>query len=171
MPKQVENDDQKTKFIMFDNNIQLSKCSTIHIETGDEIIRCSDMINLLGIYIDNNLTFKEHIKKKCQVARYNLHNIRSLHGQLNSRTTQTLIYGLVMSHLDYTNAIYSTLPASTIRPLIKLQNLAAKLVLNIRGRDTSLTNTRHIIGFPLKKGQYTNVIPSYTLVYMELDQA
>ena len=39
------------------------KCSTKHIEIGDEIIGCSDMINLPGIYMDNNLTFKEHIKK------------------------------------------------------------------------------------------------------------
>ena len=32
------------------------------------------MINLLGIDIDNNLSFREHIKKKCKVAMYNLHN-------------------------------------------------------------------------------------------------
>ena len=112
--------DRKTN-IMYGNNIQVSKCSTKHIEFGDEIIGCSDMINILGIYIGNNLTFKEHIKKKCNVAMYNLHNVRSLCGQLNSKTAQTLIYGLVMSHLDYTNAIYSTLPDSTIRPLIRVQ--------------------------------------------------
>ena len=63
--------DQKTKFIMYGNNIQLSKCSTKHIELGDEIIGCSDMINLLGIYIDNNLTYKGHIKKNCNGAMYN----------------------------------------------------------------------------------------------------
>ena len=63
------------------------------------------MINLLGIDIDNNLSFKEHIKKKCKVAMDNLHNIRSLHEHLNNKTTQTLIYGLVMSQLDIINAI------------------------------------------------------------------
>ena len=68
------------------------------------------MINLPGIDIDNNLAFKEHIKKKCKVAMHNFHNIRSLHEHLNNKTTQTLIYGLVMSHLDYINATYSTLP-------------------------------------------------------------
>ena len=144
--------DQKTKFIMYGNNIQLSKCSTKHIEVGDEITGYSDMINLLGIYIDNNLTFMEHIKKKCNVAIYNLHNIRSLHGQLNSKTTQTLIYGLVTSHLDYANVIYSTLPASKIRHLIRVQNLAPKLVLNSRDRDTSSTNIRHILHWlPIKE--------------------
>ena len=101
--------DQKTKFIMYGNNVQLSKCSTKHIKIGDEIIGSSNMINLLGIGIDNNLSFKEHIKKKCKVAMYNLHNIRSLHGPLNNKTTKTLIYGLVTSHLDYINAIFSNI--------------------------------------------------------------
>ena len=79
---------------------------------------------------------------------YNLHNIRSLHVQLNSKTTQILIYGLVTSHLGYINAIFSTLPASAIRPLIRVQNLAHKLVLNSRDRDTSLMNTKQILHWP-----------------------
>ena len=116
---------QKTKFSMYGNNVQLSKCSTKHIKICDEIIGGSDMINFLGINIDNNLSFKEHIKKECKVAIYNLHNIRSLREHLNNKTTQTLIHGLVTSHLDYINAIFSTLPASTIRPMIGAQNLAA----------------------------------------------
>ena len=53
--------DQKTKFIMYGNNV-LQK----HIKIGDEIIGGSEMINFLGIDIDNNLSFKEHIKKKMQ---------------------------------------------------------------------------------------------------------
>ena len=124
--------DQKTKFIMYGNNVQLSKCSTKHIKINDEIIVGSEKINLLGIDIDNNLTFKEHIKKKCKIAMYNLYTLRSLQEHLNNKTTQTLIYGLVTSHLDYINAIYSTLPASRTIPLNRIQNLAAKLVLNGR---------------------------------------
>ena len=147
-PNRLKMNDQKTKFIMYGNNVQLSKCSTKHIKIGDEIIGGSEMINLLGINIDNNLSFKEHIKKKCKVAMYKLHNIRSLHEHLNNRTTQTLIYGLVTSHLDYINAIFSTLLVSTIRPLIRAQNLAAKLVLNSRDKDTELRLNKYFIGYP-----------------------
>ena len=51
---------------MYGNKIQLAKCSTKHIIIGEETIVGSDKINLLGIDIDKNLTFKEHIKKKMQ---------------------------------------------------------------------------------------------------------
>ena len=143
--KRLKMNDQKTMLTMYRNNVKLSKCSTKHIKISDEIIGHSKMINLLGIDIDNNLSFKEHIKKKCKVAMYNLHNIRSLCEHLNTKTTQTLIYGLVMPYLDYINAIFSTLPASTIRPLTKAQNLAAKLVLNSRDKETSSTKDKQIL--------------------------
>ena len=143
---------QKTKFIMYGNKAQLSKCSTKYIKIGDGIIGDSDMINPLGIYIDNNLSFKEHIQKKCKVAMYNLHHIGSLHEYLNNKTTQTLIYGLVTSHLDYINATFSTLPASTISPFFRAQNLAAKLVLNIRDKDIRSTKAKQILHWlPIKE--------------------
>ena len=64
--KRLKMNDQKTKFIMYGNNVQLSTCSTKHIKIGDEVIGGSEMINLLGINIDNNLAFKEHIKKNAR---------------------------------------------------------------------------------------------------------
>ena len=136
---------QKTNFIMYGNNVQLSKCSTKHIKIGDEIIVGIEKINLLGTDIDNNLTFKEHIKKKCKTAMYNLYNIRSLQQYLNNKTTQTLICGLVTSHLDYINAIYSTLPASTTKPLNRIQNLAAKLVLNSSNKEISSSKAKQAL--------------------------
>ena len=163
--------DQMTNFITYGNNVQLAKCSTKHIKIGDEIIVGSDKINLLGIDIDKNLTFKEHIKKKCNKTTYNLYSIRSLRQHLNNKTTQTLIYGLVTSHLDYKNAIYSTLPASITKPLNRIQNLAAKLVLNNRTKRSAHPRlNRHFIGCPLERGQYTRVLAFYTLAYMEGDQ-
>ena len=137
--------DQKTNFIMYGNNVQLAKCSTKHIKIGDEIIVGSEKINLLGIDIDKNLTFKKHIKRKCKIAMYNLYSIRSLRQHLNNKTTQTLIYGLVTSHLDYMNAIYSTLPASITKPLNRIQNLAAKLVLNNRDEEISSSRAKQAL--------------------------
>ena len=76
---------------------------------------------------------------------YNLYSIRSLRQHLNNKTTQTLIYGLVTSHLDYMNAIYSTLPASITKPLNKIQNLAAKLVLNNRDKEISSSKAKQAL--------------------------
>ena len=76
---------------------------------------------------------------------YNLYSIRSLRQHLNNKTTQTLIYGLVTSHLDYMNAIYSTLPVSITKPLNRIQNLAAKLVLNNRDEEISSSKAKQAL--------------------------
>ena len=163
--------DQKTNFIMYGNNVQLAKCSTKHIKVGEETIVGSDKINLLGIDIDKNLTFKEHIKKKCKTAMYNLYNIRSLRQHLNNKTTQTLIYGLVTSHLDYINAIYSTLPASTTKPLNRIQNLAAKLALNSRDKDISSSKAKQALHWlPIRERLIYKCLTILHLAYMEWDQ-
>ena len=44
-------------------------------------------------------------------------------------TAQTLVLGIVMSHLDYSNAIFSGLPDKDIANLQRIQYACAKLVL------------------------------------------
>ncbi len=44
--------------------------------------------------------------------------------------TQLLVQALVLSRLDYCNALLAGLPASSIRPLQLIQNAAARLIFN-----------------------------------------
>jgi len=48
----------------------------------------------------------------------------------------------VLSHLDYCNAILAGLPSSTLAPLQRVQNTAARLVLDLKPRD-HLTSAYH----------------------------
>ena len=48
-----------------------------------------------------------------------------------------LVRGLVMSHLDYCNAIFAGLPNVLLKILQKVQNIAAKLVLGYNKYDSS----------------------------------
>ena len=49
------------------------------------------------------------------------------------------ITSLVLSHLDYCNAILAGLPASTLMPLQRAQNAATRLVLGLDHRSSSTT--------------------------------
>ena len=48
----------------------------------------------------------------------------------------TLIIGLVISHLDYANAILVSLPDTDIHKLQQVQNMAAKLIFNKDKHDS-----------------------------------
>ena len=45
----------------------------IFINVDEDIIECSGSVKLLGITIDNNLKFEEHISKLCKKASQKLH--------------------------------------------------------------------------------------------------
>ncbi len=59
-----------------------------------------------------------------------LHNIRKTRPFLTEHAAQLLVQALVISRLDYCNALLAGLPSNTIKPLQMIQNAAARLVFN-----------------------------------------
>ncbi len=58
------------------------------------------------------------------------HNIRKIRPYLTEHAAQLLVQALVMSRLDYCNALLAGLPSNTIKPLQMIQNAEARLVFN-----------------------------------------
>ena len=83
-------------------------------------------IKYLGSWLDETLSFREHITKKCKVASLNLYNIRNIQNFLMHKACQTLVLGLVISHLNYNNALLIKLPNIEINWLQMIQNMATK---------------------------------------------
>ncbi len=88
----------------------------------------SSSVRNLGVIFDDQLTFKEHIAKTAWSCRFALHNIRKIRPFLTEHATQLLVQALVISKLDYCNALLAGLPSNTIKPLQMIQNAAARLV-------------------------------------------
>ncbi len=82
----------------------------------------------LGVIFDDQLTFKEHIAKSARSRRFALHNIRKIMPFLTEHAAQLLVQALVISRLDYCNALLAGLPSNTIKSLKMIQNAVARLV-------------------------------------------
>ncbi len=80
--------------------------------------------------IDDQLNFTDHITKTAQSCRFALYNIKKIRPFLSEHATQLLVQALVLSRLDYCNALLAGLPASSIKPLQLIQNTAARLIFN-----------------------------------------
>ena len=59
-----------------------------------------------------------------------LQKLKAICDTLTEETCKTLVMGLVISHLDYANAVLVGLPETDIHKLQCVQNMAAKLILN-----------------------------------------
>ncbi len=100
------------------------------IQLGSSTISPSASARNLGVIFDDQLTFKEHIAKTTRSCRFALHNIRKIRPFLTEHAAQLLVQALVISRLDYCNALLAGLPSNTIKPLQMIQNAAARLVFN-----------------------------------------
>ncbi len=83
----------------------------------------------LGVVIDDQLNFTDHITKTARFCRFVLYNIKKIRPFLSEHATQ-LLQARVMSRLDYCNALLAGLPASSIKPLQLIQNAAERLIFN-----------------------------------------
>jgi len=66
------------------------------------------------------------------------------------RKPWNLVTSLVLSRLDYCNVIGAGLPASTLMPLQRAQNAAARLVLGLDRRSRITTALRDLHWLPVK---------------------
>ncbi len=80
--------------------------------------------------MDDKLNFSDHITKTARSCRFALYNIKKIRPFLSEHATQLLVQALVLSRLDYCNALLAGLPASSIKPLQLIQNTAARLIFN-----------------------------------------
>ncbi len=97
---------------------------------GSSAITPSKTARNLGVVIDDKLNFTDHITKTARSCRFTLYKIKKIRPFLWEHATQLLVQALVLSRLDYCNALLAGLPASSIKPLQLIQNAAARLIFN-----------------------------------------
>ncbi len=99
-------------------------------QLGSSTIAPSKTARNLGVVIDDKLNFTDHITKTARSCRFALYNIKKIRPFLSEHPTQLLVQALVLSRLDYCNALLAGFPASSIKPLQLIQNAAARLIFN-----------------------------------------
>ncbi len=118
----------KTELLVVSANPSLHHNFTFQL--GSSTITSSKTAKNLGDVIDDKLNFSDYIAKTARSCRFALYNIRKIGPFLSEHATQLLVQALVLSRLDYCNALLAGLPANSIKPLQLIQNAAARLIFN-----------------------------------------
>ncbi len=116
----------KTELLVVPLNPSLHRNFTIQL--GTSTVTPSKTARNLGVMIDDQLTFSDHIAKTAWSCRFALFNIKKIRPFLSEHASQLLVQALDLSRLDYCNALLAGLPASSIKPLQLIQNAAARLI-------------------------------------------
>ena len=75
---QLKMNDAKTEFIVIGTSSSLRKNTLDNIEIGNTKIHQSSKIKFLGVFLDEKLSFKDHIQNRSKKASYNLRLISNI---------------------------------------------------------------------------------------------
>ena len=101
----------------------------------DTTINTKDVVRDLGVYFDTELSMKQHIAKVAAVCFYHIRHLRQIRRRVGQAVTTRLVLAMITSRLDYCNSVLAGLPQSTLEPLQKVQNTAARLIFNLSHYD------------------------------------
>ena len=99
-----------------------------------EIPICNS-VNNLGLCINNNLTWLEHVVKICNKVYSSIHSLRCLGSFLTPSIKIQLVNSLIMPHFDYADIVYQDLSQDLASKLQRAQNASVRFMFNLRNYD------------------------------------
>jgi len=170
--RRVQLNAAKTELAWFGKRSRLDSVATRSITIGSSIIQPSRVVRDLGVLFDSELGMKQHISKVTSCCFYQLRRLRQLRRLVGQELTTQLVHAFVLSKLDYGNAVLAGLPQSTLAPLQRVQNAAARLVLNLSPREHITPHLQRLHWLPvhlriqfklclLMHAVHTNQSPTY----------
>ena len=126
---------EKTEAMLVGTKSKLCSVSIQSIQLGDNTIPFSDSVKNLGVTLDNTLSMQSFLTQTCQSCYLQIRRIGSIRRYLSTEATAKLATALILSRLDYCNALLSGMSVSSLTCLQRIQNTAARLVLRKKKFD------------------------------------
>ena len=123
----------KTEIVWLGSRAQLTKLA-VHdcsLWIGSERVQPASAVRVLGVLFDSELTMKSHIARTASACFYHLRRLRQIRRRVGEDVVVRLVLALITSRLDYCNSTLAGLPKSTLDPLQRVQNAAARLIFQL----------------------------------------
>ena len=85
-------------------------------------------MKVLGVVLDRRLSFDSYVRTVARACNYHLQAIRHIRHLLTTDLAVTLACSLILSRLDYCNAVLHEAPTGSIQKLQRVQNTAQPLL-------------------------------------------
>ena len=116
------------------------------IKLQDQLIQFTTCEKLLGINVDNNLTWKTQVEqtiKKCNSLLYLLLRIKCY---LNIHVRKLFFNSYILPHLDYCCTVWGNCSQHLLQEMMKFQKRAAQVILD-KDYDTPSTKLFRLLGW------------------------
>ena len=132
---QLKLNEEKTEVMIFGKASQLEKININSVCIGGVDIKPTLNATNIGVNLDAELSMLSQVNKMVSSAWLNLRNISRIRKFLTPEATATLIHAYVMSKLDTYNCTLCGIPVSHLNKLQRVQNAAAKIIVQAKKYD------------------------------------
>ena len=122
------NPDRTEMILITSKNNQKSLSLPFSVDLNGISIHLYSTVRNLGITLDQNLSFQQHVSRTCQICYFELRTINSIRHYLSQDALKTPISAFVLSRINYCNSLLAGCPKQLIHKLQKVQNSAARLI-------------------------------------------
>ena len=126
----------KTKGIIFGSRHRLSARPKLDLYVDKVPIEQVEKVQLLGMVIDNHLTWSKQIDNVIRKMGVGIHMTRRCEPYVPSHILEQVCRPLILSHLDYCSVVWASATKTVLFKLQVAQNRAARLVLGYSSRTS-----------------------------------
>ena len=137
-----------------------NKAEKIYIEVTEngksKKLEPQENIKILGMHIDENLNWNEHIQKLRNKVTNSIRNLNRINHLIPLKHRMLLYNSLVASHYNYVDTVWSGLSKQNEKRLQLTQNFAARSMLGLK-KHTSATDALQTLKLlPLKEKRHVH---------------
>ena len=119
----------KTEYMLIGSWQRISSLTdSLSLSINGIALKQAHALKCLGLTIDDNLTYKNHIKNIIKKVKSNLSIMRKAKPFLNQQLLKSIYYSIIEPHFTYCSVVWDSIDKTLADKLKKLQNRAARII-------------------------------------------
>jgi len=120
---QLNVDNSEALIVGTANHFHAAKSSVSSVSVAGVDLQVAHDIKVLGVVLDRRLTFHKHVSAVARSCNYHAHTLRHIRHLLTTELAQTLACSLILSRIDYCNAMLHGAPSYSVKKLQRVPDM------------------------------------------------
>ena len=128
----------KTQMLLLSRKRRAKELDDVVVKLRGQRVARSDKVKYLGVWVDEGLTWKDHIDAVRRKCCWGLAKLRRLRDSLPAATKKKVYNACVLPHLDYCAVVWQECAKALQKSVERIQNYAMRLICSKPPRTPSV---------------------------------